>query len=83
VTPTRGHPPDEGFSRSGVPQSSRLTDVKLEITPEPAPEEREAIERALARLLAESAPEGSAWWREGVRENLDAGELEVRPGKPV
>ena len=45
--------------------------MQLEITPEPAPEEREALERALARLLAEPAPERSAWWHEGIHENLD------------
>lgn len=46
--------------------------MELEITPEPSPEEREALERALARLLQEpaSAQERSAWWREGIRESL-------------
>jgi hypothetical protein len=46
--------------------------MELEITPEPSPEEREAIERALARLLAEGADERSGWWREGVAENVAA-----------
>jgi hypothetical protein len=41
------------------------------ITPEPTPEERAAIERALATLLD---PRGGAdrgrWWREGIRESV-------------
>jgi hypothetical protein len=44
-----------------------------EITPEPSPEDEEAIEAALARLLEERADPYSAWWREGVRENLEPG----------
>jgi hypothetical protein len=55
--------------------------MELEITPEPPPEEREALERALARLLAEPARERSAWWREGVRENLD--DVELSPEEPA
>lgn len=46
--------------------------MEFEITPEPSPEEREAIERALARLLAEAAEERSGWWRQGVAENVTA-----------
>lgn len=42
----------------------------MEITPEPSPEEREAIERALAKLLEEHREQRSNWWREGVAENL-------------
>jgi hypothetical protein len=42
-----------------------------EISPAPAPEDEEAIEAALARLLQERVDPYSAWWREGVRENLD------------
>jgi hypothetical protein len=49
--------------------------MDLEITPDPPPEEREAVERALARLLAEPSEGRSAWWREGVRENLRDDEL--------
>jgi hypothetical protein len=44
--------------------------MRLEITPEPSPDERVALERALARLLEEPEEQGSAWWREGIRENL-------------
>jgi hypothetical protein len=45
--------------------------VKPEIRPEPPPGEREALDEALARLLAERPEPRSAWWAEGVRENLD------------
>ena len=49
----------------------RLASVELEWRPEPSAEEREALERALARLLAEQAEPRTAWWREGVRESLE------------
>jgi hypothetical protein len=45
--------------------------VERDWRPEPTPEEREALDRALARLLAERAEPRSAWWREGLRESLD------------
>ncbi|HZB85029.1 MAG TPA: hypothetical protein VE289_00560 [Gaiellaceae bacterium] len=51
--------------------------MKLEITPEPPPEEREALERALARLLEESGDQRSAWWRAGIQENLTEPEGEL------
>lgn len=44
--------------------------MKLEITPEPPPGGREALERALARLLEEPEDQRGAWWRAGVLENL-------------
>jgi hypothetical protein len=50
--------------------------VELEISPEPSPEEREALERALARLLVEPDDPRSAWWREGIGENLSDQEAE-------
>jgi hypothetical protein len=50
--------------------------VELAWRPEPSPEEREALERALARLLAERADARSAWWREGVRESLEEADAE-------
>ncbi len=40
--------------------------VQLEWTPEPTAEEREALDRALVRLLAEREDPRGAWWREGV-----------------
>jgi hypothetical protein len=41
------------------------------MTPEPPPHEREAVERALTRLLgAEPRDVRSAWWREGIRESV-------------
>jgi hypothetical protein len=44
--------------------------VELDWRPEPTPEEREALERALRRLLAERAEPRGAWWREGVLESV-------------
>lgn len=44
--------------------------MEPEIRPEPTPAEREAIEEALARLVAAPREERSQWWREGVREAL-------------
>lgn len=38
--------------------------------PEPPAEEREALDEALARLLAEPEDLYSEWWRAGVRETL-------------
>jgi hypothetical protein len=44
--------------------------MAVEIRPEPTPEEREAILRALAELDGRGeAP--SAWWQAGVREAVD------------
>jgi hypothetical protein len=42
--------------------------VELDLSPEPSPEEREAIERALAAVAPE--PPVSGWWRAGVVENV-------------
>lgn len=39
--------------------------------PEPTPEEREALEIALARLLQPPAEPRSAWWRRGIEEGLE------------
>jgi hypothetical protein len=46
--------------------------VEPDVTPEPPAGEREALAQALRGLLAarDGSP-GSAWWREGVRENVD------------
>jgi hypothetical protein len=45
--------------------------MHLEITPEPPPHEREAVERALTRLIeGERREPRGAWWREGVREGV-------------
>jgi hypothetical protein len=41
----------------------------VEIKPEPTPEEREAILRALAEFDREEQP--SPWWEAGVREAVD------------
>jgi hypothetical protein len=51
--------------------------VELEVTPEPSPEERDALERALAGLLeAEPPPPRGAWWRAGIEDALS---LEEEP----
>jgi hypothetical protein len=45
--------------------------VEIEITPEPTPEERTAIEAALARLLDGAVRDGaSPWWQAGLRESV-------------
>ena len=46
--------------------------MELQWRPEPTAEEREALDEALARALADAerrAPR-SAWWREGVEESV-------------
>lgn len=52
--------------------------MELEITPEPTPEEREAIGRAVALLLA--APSESRWWRAGLEEALESPAAGERDG---
>ncbi len=44
--------------------------MELDWRPEPTPEEREALERALADVLAERRDPRGAWWREGVEESV-------------
>jgi hypothetical protein len=41
--------------------------MRVQITPEPTPEQREALIRALAALDG-SRDEESAWWQAGIRE---------------
>jgi hypothetical protein len=43
---------------------------EIEITPEPSPEERAAIEAAVGSLLGNRS-EASAWWRAGVLESSE------------
>jgi hypothetical protein len=45
--------------------------MEREIVPEPPEGEREALDEALARLLAEPEDPYSEWWRAGVRETLN------------
>ncbi|MGH3017022.1 MAG: hypothetical protein ACRDLU_01450 [Gaiellaceae bacterium] len=47
--------------------------MDIEIRPEPSPEERAAIEAAVAGLLAGTGENHSAWWHAGL---LDAVELD-------
>ena len=50
----------------------------IEISPEPSAEEREAVERALARLLGKPDGRATAWWREGISDNVLGEESEER-----
>jgi hypothetical protein len=45
--------------------------VEYEITPEPTPEEREALVAALAQLAKPDPGRESAWWRAGICENIE------------
>ena len=51
-------------------ENARTDAVKPEITPEPSPEEWEALEEALARLLDARPEPRTPWWRRGVEENV-------------
>lgn len=45
--------------------------MDVEISPEPTPEEREALLAALARLNGQAREgSGSAWWEAGIRESV-------------
>jgi len=44
--------------------------VELDWRPEPTAEEREALEQALERALAERGDPRGAWWRVGVEESV-------------
>jgi hypothetical protein len=45
--------------------------MELEIAPQPTPEERAAIERALRSIAASrGAQERGDWWQAGVRESV-------------
>jgi hypothetical protein len=49
--------------------------MPVEIRPEPTPEEREAILRALAELDGHENG-SSAWWEAGIREALEDDEAD-------
>ena len=53
--------------------------MDLHFDPEPPAYEREALCEAIVRLAGVEADAGSAWWREGIRENVTEGPAE-RPG---
>jgi hypothetical protein len=56
---------------SSEPQEPfNLIRMTPEIRPEPSPDEREAIEEALARLTSPAPDPRSAWWRAGVAGDL-------------
>jgi hypothetical protein len=50
--------------------------VELEIWPMPSEAEREAIVAALERLADPTDPGRDAWWEAGMRENLDAEQVD-------
>jgi hypothetical protein len=50
--------------------------MRLDVEPEPTPEEREAIAAAVAALYAERDGTPPAWWLAGVRESLEEEEQE-------
>ena len=45
--------------------------MHVEITPEPTPEERDALLAALERVLGEERNGPGAWWEAGVREAVE------------
>jgi hypothetical protein len=45
--------------------------MKPDFDPKPTDEEREALEIALARLLAPPSEPRTAWWRRGIEEGLE------------
>jgi hypothetical protein len=65
--------PRRTFVLSEVPPRafSLLPSMEPEILPEPPEDEREALNEALARLLAQRPDPYSDWWREGVRETVE------------
>jgi hypothetical protein len=44
--------------------------MERDIRPDPSPEELEAIEEALARLVEPPADPRGAWWRAGLEEDF-------------
>jgi hypothetical protein len=53
--------------------------VELEITPEPTPEERAAIEAAVASLEDGQRETTTAWWRAGLRDAVAGDEANSGP----
>jgi hypothetical protein len=50
--------------------------TRFEIDPEPTPEERAAIEAAVAQVRSERECKPASWWEAGVRENVAGDEEE-------
>jgi hypothetical protein len=48
--------------------------MEPEIVPDPSDDEREALDEALGRLLADRPDPYSDWWRQGVRETVEPDE---------
>jgi hypothetical protein len=57
--------------------------MELEINPEPTPEERAAIQAALAELLAPPSQTRSAWWASGITDAPDDNEGERSRTSPA
>lgn len=53
--------------------------MEIEVEPDPPAEELEALDEAVRRLLPKPQGPRSAWWREGIRENVLDGRLEREP----
>jgi hypothetical protein len=56
--------------------------VELEITPEPTPDERAAIEAAVAEVLARDSTGVNPWWQDGSVAADDAGDFPTSPPGP-
>jgi hypothetical protein len=50
--------------------------VQLDITPEPTPEERAAVELAVKHVLGAESDGPGAWWEAGVREAVEGEDSE-------
>jgi hypothetical protein len=61
---------DSEAVRVGARRCRDAEGVSIEIRPEPTPEEREAILRALA-ALDDRKQGASAWWEAGIRESFE------------
>jgi hypothetical protein len=51
--------------------------MEPQIVPDPPEDEREALDEALARLLAKRLDPYTEWWQQGVRETVDSEEEPV------
>jgi hypothetical protein len=65
-----GRKSDGEAVRVGARRCRDAEGVSIEIRPEPTPEEREAILRALA-ALDDRKQGASAWWEAGIRESFE------------
>jgi hypothetical protein len=66
--------PRSGVCGRRIPISGYPDRVDIEVVPEPDPELREAVERALTDVREKDTADES-WWRAGVLENLELSDL--------